>query len=1411
LPLKTPSVSPGPLKVLPSPVEASIHTPSVSPGGSPRQVTNYTQNIDININFGGPAAPAPKPPVRRTEDVKLKSVEGELAKFSELIKQWSSGSYLQSDGDSRMAMLSAGNYLQEYAKDFLGDDFDRFQSKVCIVGDQSAGKTTLCTRLLSCCCMLMDPDTATKVRTRVQYRWNPVQDEDYLCSMKQEKNGLDFKELSMADLFARHKSVFKEKYEQPAAGPGEVCDINIDAKKSALSLNIIDHPGFVIQAQAETFSLFGETMTEIQDAPYMSVVYVANALHAQQPTATGLAAIAHGKLAQYNVPSTRLNDLPKGKIFLAISMANKLNYDTLFGSDCNLSLAFSGKVDKTSGVCNISGLDIAKYIIRRLKKPVESKNDVLPGHTQVFFIGGFGGTQASLEAATDPFREFDEGPQGASVNDAKLKKVFTDPKLWDKHDEPKLKLKDLTQAEEDELDAMLGFDKMQSALLETQQSAYEAILDEIMSKKMKVITGQADLAKQAFIQRKKDFKNFRNLNSVSSQFLDTFNELYCNTAGPAEVFTPDHSNPDSSRRWREIQRIWSSFSSKGDDECDSGELSSWRPECPMGWTLGDDKLVWENCMSAPKDAEPWLSFPPPANRICNPRQFNVDSYDLVHLSGLYTLDESTGTTKYFHEDDGSKVMDFEDGTWKLKCNEDVQFEWKDGGYYLGESMIWKAVNGNEKGKKPKECQVRKASKDHGDVDKFEEWFDNMENGRIIEEEKLTQKDAIVSNMENGIEQPLPKEDCIGLIHNSKTQLRTLSTLMHRFRTEFAIRSQAIKVHNVDKDALLAQAKQSVQVAMVDLKETVAAHVGNLLTNIYDVGNPFVAKRAAMACMQHAQTVLTALLSLDEFKGLNLEGDVNLLEQITAFSSILSPSHPANDLEPDCIVKATELKFTDMCMEMFKQCQAESSEHDGESAMTDLVHVIVAHYFDSIHSEMLSDLEAHTRKMLLSLPVYYPSSMHLGAMFMHQDDRFLAEYQMNFPFQSSATAVTTESQPDTEKTNASTTDMAEFVTKFKVKMDNLKERTIQEFLDGAPLYSTPEDHPDDKVSDKVLFDLALRFLKSPTETERAKLVSQLMDQNSGPDVVAPITLTSRLNDFQLDSINYVVKRYMASAIKKTTDEVLLNCTSLTYKFMHPVAISKNQADLNERHMSLLMGYPYPYTVRQQPRCQRHLSLDVVIPFLYHRKKELRILAEKFKGKNSKADGQTDVEEEKVSDRSNWGTSQEKLAYQSRIVQGIFTLISEKNDPASTYISSLDKGISCVTSWFMKWEQADRDNDDTLRASLIMDIKSFLLEMRYRRQDKRKEALKAEIQQFKECADQWEATAQSLVNFREFVKKHSKDLAGNASLDDEQKCLKPKQINVEFGVTVNVGGEAPLAKPPMPKLSMHFKSKKNVQVR
>merc|ERR1712137_1191233 len=148
------------------------------------------------------------------------------------------------------------------------------------------------------------------------------------------------------------------------------------------------------------------------------------------------------------------------------------------------------------------------------------------------------------------------------------------------------------------------------------------------------------------------------------------------------------------------------------------------------------------------------------------------------------------------------------------------------------------------------------------------------------------------------------------------------------------------------------------------------------------------------------------------------------------------------------------------------------EYDGENAAVDLVQVVVAHYFDSIYDEMLTDLEAHTRKLLLSLPVFFPSTLHLGPVFMHQDDAFLRKYSAQFPCQSLPTGLTKDAESGV---SADAVDIETEQRNIKQRLRALQETAVKDVLDKPK-------------GDKILLDLALRFLKNSDETEKARLVS-----------------------------------------------------------------------------------------------------------------------------------------------------------------------------------------------------------------------------------------------------------------------------------------------------------------------------------
>lgn len=260
---------------------------------------------------------------------------------------------------------------------------------------------------------------------------------------------------------------------------------------------------------------------------------------------------------------------------------------------------------------------------------------------------------------------------------------------------------------------------------------------------------------------------------------------------------------------------------------------------------------------------------------------------------------------------------------------------------------------------------------------------------------------------------------------------------------------------------------------------------------------------------------------------------------------------------------------------------------------------------------------------------------------------------------------------------------------------------------------------------------------------------------------------------MESINFVIKRYMTSAIKKTTDEILVNCTSVMYKFTHPIALARNRDDLNERYMSLLMGYPYPYTVREQPRHLRHLSLDVVIPFLKRHLREIQAYGDAQEN-NESADKQNNF----------WATSQERELKNSKIVQGVFALLT--NPEVGRHFSSnggvvdgdnsaTRLAVSFIEVWYTKWLQGLKN--DNMSASLTADIKSFLLEIRYWKEDHVKHGLGLNVRKWSTIANKWAEAGGALDSFYAFVKQHCGQLVGNAPLTPEQSELRPKKVNCE----------------------------------
>jgi len=170
--------------------------------------------------------------------------------------------------------------------------------------------------------------------------------------------------LPLNGLFEMHKAVLKEGFVEA----GKLREMEIDSDKPRLILSIIDLPGCVLHSADVTNEIFKTTMGEIKESKYMSVLLVASAPK-KQPEAGYLSCAKKG----YN----RFQILKEDQLFLATSKRDMLEYITLLTVN-------DYKADKlgkpTDGVVEVSGLDIARYIINGLLQP-----DVADGVKKAIF------------------------------------------------------------------------------------------------------------------------------------------------------------------------------------------------------------------------------------------------------------------------------------------------------------------------------------------------------------------------------------------------------------------------------------------------------------------------------------------------------------------------------------------------------------------------------------------------------------------------------------------------------------------------------------------------------------------------------------------------------------------------------------------------------------------------------------------------------------------------------------------------------------------------------------------------------------------------------------------------------------------------------------------------------------------
>lgn len=254
--------------------------------------------------------------------------------------------------------------------------------------------------------------------------------------------------------------------------------------------------------------------------------------------------------------------------------------------------------------------------------------------------------------------------------------------------------------------------------------------------------------------------------------------------------------------------------------------------------------------------------------------------------------------------------------------------------------------------------------------------------------------------------------------------------------------------------------------------------------------------------------------------------------------------------------------------------------------------------------------------------------------------------------------------------------------------------------------------------------------------------------------------------------------MSAKVKHTMDEVILNVTSVPHRFS-PSRIARNWHELEERLLSILLGYDYPYLAAERPRRQRHLGLDVVIPFV-HRFRH-RLVSEELLAPGGEIVVLGTTEENdivhsclyqavqslcssghgKLSDQETEQMTEQIVAElcSCRVVESP-DQVTEFQVQQKIAEQMKERTLARIDLWHRLWEMGSTSD---LNAELI----NFLLPFRYQKSQR---ALR--IQQYEQWCKDWQGVMKQLDSLRQLHTEHGKELIATGPLSAQARTWTPK---------------------------------------
>jgi hypothetical protein len=114
----------------------------------------------------------------------------------------------------------------------------------------------------------------------------------------------------------------------------------------------------------------------------------------------------------------------------------------------------------------------------------------------------------------------------------------------------------------------------------------------------------------------------------------------------------------------------------------------------------------------------------------------------------------------------------------------------------------------------------------------------------------------------------------------------------------------------------------------------------------------------------------------------------------------------------------------------------------------------------------------------------------------------------------------------------------------------------------------------------------------------------------------------VNQTEEHLIEFSVKRFVSPGLYIKLLGIMMNISNVSYPYVQSAKLNTQICMLYERVLSLLAGYPYPYTREQRPVELKHLDPYEVVRFLHLSMKKLSLATNEIMGrKKSKSDSTT----------------------------------------------------------------------------------------------------------------------------------------------------------------------------------------------